>query len=59
MQQFNLIFIIFYRELLIEGPYISVVNRQQKILVFLSNVRQLYKLTFMDHKRMNLKLKNY
>ena len=59
MQQFNLIFIIFYRELLIEVPYVSVVNRQQKILVFLSNERQLYKITLMDHKRMNLKLKNY
>ena len=59
MQQFNLIFIIFYRELLIEVPYVSVVNRQQKILVFLSNERQLYKITLMDHKRTNLKLKNY
>ena len=59
MQQFNLIFIIFYRELLIEVPYVSVVNRQQKILVFLSNERQLYKITLMDHKSMNLKLKNY
>ena len=57
MQQFNLIFII-YRELF-EAPYISVVNRQQKILVFLSNERQLYKITLMDHKRTNLKLKNY
>jgi hypothetical protein len=34
-----------------------VVNRQQETLVFLSNVEQLYKLSSLDHKNMNLKQK--